>query len=173
MADDEKTVEGEEEDEGKGSSKKLLIFGLIGGLAIGGGATFGVLAFLGGGDGAVEEEPVVEEEPLPEMVSEYVKINRIPAALSGPSGRQLGYVFFDLSLEVKNAEDRDWVLVRVPVLRDAFLRTISRNGVAYANRPTDVDYETLKARLKQAANAALERDIITAVLVINSVQAGN
>lgn len=171
MANDATTAEDEGKE--KGSGKKLLIFGLIGGLVVGGGVTFGVLTFLGGDDGAVEEEPVVEEEPLPEIVSEYVKINRMPAALNGPSGRQLGYVFFDLSLEVESAADRDWVSARIPILRDAFLRTISRNGVAFPDRPTEVDYETLTARLQRAANVALEREIITGVLIINSVQTLN
>lgn len=174
MADDEETAEGEEEGKEKGSGKKLLIFGLIGGLAIGGGATFAALMFLGGGDQqAGEEEAVVEEEPLPELTQEYVKLNRIPAALSGPSGRQLGYIFFDFSLEVKDAADRDWILVRRPILRDAFLRAISRNGVTYPDRPTEVDYKTLTARLTKVANAALGREIVTDVLVVNSMQTMN
>lgn len=173
MADEEKK-EGEDEAPKKGGGKKLLIFGLIGGLLIGGGATFGALFFLGGdheGDGAVEE--VAEPEPLPELTTVYVTLNRIPASLVDERGKILGYVFMDLSLEVANGDDRDWVATQMPLVRDAVLRSVARNGVAPPGRPAELDYDGATSRMKEALNKALKRDVIVQVLLVSSLQQMN
>lgn len=167
MADEEKN--GDEENDGaQKGSRKLLIFGLIGGLVAGGGATFGVITvFFPGGDHAVEE---VEPEPPPEIKAFYISINRLPASLIDGKGKLLGYLFIDMTLEVDNAEDRDWVLTRMPLVRDAFLRSISADGVMKADSLTEMDHDGLPKRLRVVANRALKREIITNILVTNALR---
>lgn len=170
MADEEKKDDSEDSGEESKGSKKLLIAGLVGGLIIGGGATFGLTTmFLGGHEGAVEEvEP--EPEPPPEIIAIYVQINRLPASLLNAKGRLLGYMFLDLSLEVANTEDRDWLLKRMPLVRDAFLRSISADGIMKPGSLTALDHDGLPMRLRAAGNKALKRNIITGILVTNALR---
>lgn len=171
---DEENGDGEEEAPKKGGGKMLLIFGLIGGLALGGGATFGALKYLGGdheGDDGAEE--VAEPEPLPELTTVYVTLSRIPASLVDERGKILGYVFMDLSLEVANGEDRDWVATQMPLVRDAVHRSIARHGVAPPGKPAELDYDGATLRLKDAVNKALKRDVIVRVLLVSSMQQMN
>lgn len=172
MADKEKKDEGEDSGEENKGSKKLLIAGLVGGLIIGGGATFGLTTmFLGGHEGAVEEvEPEPEPEPPPEIIAIYVQINRLPASLLNAKGRLLGYMFLDLSLELANTEDRDWLLTRMPLVRDAFLRSISADGIMKPGSLTALDHDGLPKRLRAAGNKALKREIITGILVTNALR---
>lgn len=170
MADEDKSGDGEEViEEGKGS-KKLLIFGLIGGLIVGGGATFGVITVFFSHDGEVVEEPEPEPEPLPEITAIYIEINRMPASLLDAKGKLLGYLFIDLTLELENTEDRDWVLSRMPLVRDSFFRSISANGVMKPGSLTELDHAGFPKRLRAAANKALKRDVITNILVTNALR---
>lgn len=170
MADDKKNGDGEGGGEENKGSKKLLIAGLIGGLIIGGAATFGITTMFFGGDGTHVEEVEPEPEPEPEAPAIYVQINRLPASLLNARGRLLGYLFLDLSLEVKNTEDRDWLLVRMPLVRDAFLRSISADGVMQPGSLTTLDHAGLRNRLRAAANKALHRDVITDILITNALR---
>ena len=170
MADDEKNGEGENGGEENKGSKKLLIAGMIGGLIIGGAATFGVITMFFSGDVAHVEEVEPEPEPVPDVPAIYVDINRLPASLLNAQGRLLGYLFLDLSLEVENAEDRDWLLLRMPLVRDAFLRSISADGVMRPGSLVDLDHDGLPKRLRAAANKALQRDVITGILVTNALR---
>lgn len=167
MADEDKN-DGEE----KKGSKKLLIAGLIGGLIVGGGATFGITTMFFSSDGAVveEAEPEPEPEPLPDVAVIYVEINRLPASLTDENGRLLGYLFIDLSMEVESAEERDWVVSRMPLVRDAFLRSISAHGVMQAGSLTKLDHDGLPGRLRAVANKALKRDIIINILVTGALR---
>lgn len=170
MADEDKNGDGEGE-EPKGS-KKLLIFGLIGGLIVGGGATFGVITMFFSNDGAVveETEPEPEPEPLPEVTAIYIKIDRMPASMLNAKGKLLGYLFIDLTLELENTEDRDWVLSRMPLVRDSFFRSISADGVMKPGSLTELDHDALPKRLRVAANKALKRDVVTNILVTNALR---
>jgi flagellar basal body-associated protein FliL len=170
MADQDKDGKEENNGEEKKGSTKLLIAGLIGGLIVGGGATFGITTMFLGQDGAVVEEPEPEPEPLPVVPAIYVKINRLPASLLDGRGRLLGYLFVDLSLEVETTEDRDWVVSRMPLVRDAFLRSISADGVMVEGSLTQLDHDGLPGRLQAVANKALKRPIITNILVTGALR---
>lgn len=175
MADEEKNgKEGEDngEDNGEESkgSKKLLIAGLVGGLIVGGAATFGITTMFFGGDGTVVDEPEPEPEPVPDVPAIYISIQRLPASLLDAKGNLLGYLFLDLSLEVASAEDRDWVQSRMPLVRDAFLRSISADGVMKPGSLTDLDHKGLPERLREVANKSLQREVITNILVTNALR---
>lgn len=170
MADDEKNGEDENGGAENKGSKKLLIAGLVGGLIIGGAATFGITTMFFSGDGTHVEEVEPEPEPVPDVPAIYVEIKRLPASLLNSKGRLLGYLFLDLSMEVENAEDRDWVLLRMPLVRDAFLKSISADGVMRPGSLTALDHEGLPKRLRAAANKALQRDVITGILVTNALR---
>lgn len=173
MADENKNGDGKDGENGgeanKGS-KKLLIAGLVGGLLIGGAATFGITTVFFGHDEAAVEEPESEPEPVPDDPAIYVEINRLPASLLNAKGRLLGYMFLDLSLEVASAEDRDWLLMRMPLVRDAFLRSISADGIMQPGSLTALDHDRLPKRLQAVANKALKREVITHILVTNALR---
>ncbi|MCH8861699.1 MAG: hypothetical protein IID51_04215 [Proteobacteria bacterium] len=170
MAEDEKNGEGKDDGAENKGSKKLLIAGLVGGLIIGGAATLGITTVFFSGDGTHVEEVEPEPEPEPDIPAIYVNIDRLPASLLNAKGRLLGYLFLDLSLEVENTEDRDWLLMRMPLVRDAFLRSISADGVMQPGSLTTLDYQGLRSRLRAAANKALHRDVITDILITNALR---
>ncbi len=170
MADESKGNDEENGGEEAKGSKKLLIAGLIGGLIVGGGATFGITSIFFSNDGAVVEEPEPEPEPVPDVPAIYVAVNRLPASLIDADNRLLGYLFMDLSLEVDSVEDRDWLLLRMPLVRNAFLRSISTDGVMKKGSLTALDHEGLPGRLRTVANKALKRDIIINILITDALR---
>lgn len=163
-----------EEEEGQEPPKKggkmLLIVGLVVGLALGGGGAF---FFLGSADDgaqaevAAEPEPV-EEEPEPDLA--YVEINRMPATLLGQDGELLGYVFFDLAIEVEGEENQSFVSARVPHLREAFLREFAAAPITRADRPGAIDYDGVKHRLMAQARHVITGDRIRDIRVVQTVR---
>lgn len=172
MADEKKSEEDDKDGAAGQGSKKLLIFGLIGGLIVGGAATFAITTMFFSNPGAVVEEvePEPEVEPPPEITAIYIQVGRLPASLLDGRGRLLGYMFLDLSLELANTGDRDWLLSRMPLVRDAFIRSISADGIMQPGSLTQLDHDGLPKRLRDAANKALKRDIITGILVTNALR---
>ena len=166
----EDAEEAEDQEPPKKGGKMLLIVGLVVGLALGGGGAFFFLSSADDGaqaEVAVEPEPV-EEEPEPELA--YVQINRMPATLLGKDGELLGYVFFDLAIEVEGEEDQSFVSSRVPHLREAFLREFAAAPITRADRPGAIDFDGVKERLMAQARHVVSGDRIRDIRVVQTVR---
>ncbi len=153
-----------EETAGKGGSKKLLIIGLVAGLLFGGGVAAAYFLFLAPKPEAV---PVAEETPKedPKLSSGiFVKLERLSAPLV-VNDQVSGYVLLDLSLELVEAGDEAMVTQRLPILKDAFLREVTRAPIGKTDQPMVIDYENLVERLKTVANQELKRAVIDRVLI--------
>lgn len=173
MAEEEK-VEEVEESEGR-SGRLMLIFGLVGGLAVGGGGTFYYTTQMAAQDGEAVEEVVEEEEaePEPEEVIDvrYLYIERLPAGITDQRGNVIGYVFLTFSLETRDPDEQSYVSERLPVIMDAFNKDISEYGITRADKPGAIDYDGVTSRLKDVANTLLGREMIYGVYITNALRA--
>lgn len=168
MSEDESEADGQEAPSKGG--KILLIVGLAAGLALGGGGAFFFLGSAEDGaqaEAAPEPEPA-EEEPEPDLA--YVQIDRMPATLLGKDGELLGYVFFDLAIEVEGEEDQSFVSSRLPHLREAFLREFAAAPITRPDRPGAIDYDGVKARLMAQARHVVAGDRIRDIRVVQTVR---
>jgi flagellar basal body-associated protein FliL len=165
-----------EEETGK-SSRMMLIVGTLIGLTVG---VVGAFLWLSNKDEASsEEEEVVEEvvEPSEEEVAIpavsyiYLYIERMPAALVDENGRTVGYVFLDITLELHDSEEQSYVSARMPRVKDALLRAISKNGLTRPGTSGQMDYDRVSSYLLEASNAAIEKEYVTGVYITRALRA--
>jgi len=160
------------EKEGRGG-RLMLIFCLLGALAVGGGGTFYYTTQMAPQNGealAVEEETEPEPGSEETLDSRYLKIERLPAAITDARGSVVGYVFLDFNLETRNTDEQPFVSERLPVLVNAFNKEISTNGITDPNKPGAIDYGGSTARLKDVANTILGKEMIYGVFITKSLR---
>lgn len=164
MADDKKPEEEAEETPetrikaAEKSARNKLILGLALGAIVGGTAAFfGVQELNKTKDDEPEVEEVVEE---PEEVVEYqyLRIRRLPAALTSDQGKTIGYYFLDIALGMTSLEDHSFIAARLPFVQEAINKDISFNGISKKGRPGTIDYDNLPERLRKAVNKALGKE---------------
>ncbi|MDA5194092.1 hypothetical protein [Govanella unica] len=145
---------------------KKLLLGLVVGLLLGGGGAAGFFLFLQPKPAAVAPQP---EAAKPVLEAVFVKLDRLSApVISGDV--VLGYMLFDLSLEVKKASDELLVVKRLPALRAAFLREVTSTSIGKPDQPFVVDYDGLTGRLKEVANRELGQGVLSRVLVVQTTR---
>lgn len=152
----------EDEPAKKSGKGKLIVLAVVAVLLIGGGV-LAVSMFSGGEEQVEMVERSTEAAPAPKPI--YVNIERLPAAVTDSEGRTIGYVFLDISLELTGAEEQAFVTDRLPRIRDAFLRSISKDGISRPDEPGVIDFEGVGQRFKDTANAVLGREVIQQVLI--------
>ena len=165
MADNDENTE--DENSG-GSSKKLLIIGLVIGLALGGGGAVAAL-MSGGGDEAAEKPPEKEAPAKHKIDIHFVKIERFNVPLVH-KGRVLHYMMMDLSLEVDGNDNKLKIVHRMPAIRDAFLKDVTKKSLSDPQHPRIMDFAAFKKRFKNTANEILHEDLVLNVLIVNSAQ---
>lgn len=94
----------------------------------------------------------------------FVAIENLNAPLAGSANRN-EWVFFEISLEVKNDDDKKTLVVNMPRLRDAFLREIYARTVLKTDGSGQVDIDGVRSRFRKAANQVAGGDIVLDVLV--------
>ncbi|RIK92789.1 MAG: hypothetical protein DCC73_10940 [Proteobacteria bacterium] len=151
-----------------GSGKKLLIIGLAAGLLAGGGIAAAYFLFLAPQKKVVAAVETPPPPPAPENTT-FVKVDRVSAPLVH-EGQVLGYVLLDLSLEVKGNANELLVAQRLPALKAAFLKEVTRAPIGKEGEPLIIDFDALTNRLRQAANQELGKAAILRVLVTQSTR---
>lgn len=151
----------------KGRSKLPLILGLCLGLALGGGGVAAYFLFVAGGDPVPPmPQPVAVEAPAKSF---FVKVERLSAPLV--DGEQVvAYVLLDLSLEINDSAVELMIAQRMPALRDAFLREMTRTSISRPGQPLIVDFDALAERLRATANGVMQREGVLRVLVTRTVR---
>ncbi len=161
----------------KKPSKKLLIIGLVLGLALGGGGAAAV--FLTKGDAPAEGkdgehvgndadgDPEAVETPVVETA--FVKLDRLSAPFVY-QGRILGYVLLDLSLEVEKGPQEMRIAQQLPSLRAAFLIEVTERPIGKPDQPTVIDYEGASQRLLDVANRELKGAELRRILITQSTR---
>ena len=99
----------------------------------------------------------------------YAKIEHLSVPLVS-KGQVLGYVMFDLSLEVGKSGDLSLVSTDLPGIRAAFLIDMTNTPIGKPGDPEVIDYESLNQRLTKVANQELKGDYIKRVLVTQTVR---
>jgi len=153
-------------------NKKVIIIAAAAVLLLGGGGA-GAFFFLGqkpaeakaeddhgksaGGHGGGHGEAKPETR-------RFVTVDNLNAPLAGSVNRN-EWVFFEISLEVKNDDDKKTLVVKMPRLRDAFLREIYARTVLKQDGSGQVDIDGVRSRFLKAANQVAGSDVVLDVLV--------
>lgn len=161
-------------DQGTTTGRMMLIIGLFAGLAVGGAGAF--FWFQSQGDEEADtqetvEEELVEEEKEPDVLYSYLYVERMPAALVDENGRTVGYVFLDFTFELLNSEDQSYVSGRMPRVKDAMLRAISKHGLTRPGSRGELDYDRVSAFLLEAVNTSLDTDKVKGVYITRALRA--
>jgi len=152
----------------------VLIAGILGGLAVGGG----IMYFLdGGGSG----KPSAERSRTPDQSESgkgkdgeqsvdllTVNVERFAVPLIDENDNRLGYVWVDLTFEVDGPENQSYVSAHMPELRDAYLRDLHTRQTTREDRPGALDFDLLKNRLQAVAEDTLGQDRVLAVRIVNA-----
>ena len=152
-------------------NKKLLIFGLLGLLLLGGGGA-GALFALGivGGDDTVAE---VDTEPAPEANSEqvvtYIELKPITAPVT-QGNRVLFNVMLTLSIEVSEQNEKERIARFMPRLRDAMLRELHQRPLRRQAKGSRFDIDEVKGRMLKIVKKTTRNDAVSDVLVIAAVR---
>lgn len=152
-------------------NKKVIIIAAAAVLLLGGGGA-GAFFFLGqkpaeakaeddhgkGGHGGGHGDAAKAE------ARRFVTVDNLNAPLAGSANRN-EWVFFEISLEVKNDDDKKSLVVKMPRLRDAFLREIYARTVLKSDGSGQVDIDGVRSRFLKAANQVAGSDVVLDVLV--------
>jgi hypothetical protein len=158
--------------ESGGSAKGLLIMGLVGGLAIGGGGAYFMFKDnLNGAPQTEEEAPKKEEKPL-----QAVKFERLTVPIySNRSGssRFVGNFFINIDVLVRGNDNLIAVRRSEPQLQHAFIAAINRSQLMQEDSPQQLDFEKTAIVLKKKANEVLSGSIVEQVTVVEAMRIPN
>ena len=157
------------EPQGGGSSKVLLVLGLLGGLAIGGGLGYYYSKSAGNSDGEHKEE--VKKAPKGPLIDIDFERIAVPIyAKNGNTQRFLGNYFVDIAVQVRGEDNQIEVRRAETRLQHAFVSAISRTDLMREDSPLELDVDKIGATLKSKANEVLGDGIVEAVLVKNAMR---
>lgn len=146
--------------------KKMVIFGALGVLLLGGGGA-GAFMMLSGGKTAekVEEQAVAEtpSEPI------YLRMEGLTAPIIR-GNRIRHYIFLNVTLQMKDSSARDDAMMLRPRLHDAFLREFYSKSVTSKDGRGTIDFESIKRRLETQARKVLGKEQVLEVLVTRAVR---
>lgn len=165
MAQDPASVE----QQGSGSGKVLLVLGLLGGLAVGGGLGYYYSKNAGGNEAATKEEvKVAPKGPLIDIDFERIAV---PIYAKTDNGQRfLGNYFVDIAVQVRGEENQIAVRRAETQLQHAFVSAISRTDLMRADSPLELDVDKVGDLLKRKANEVLGGKIVEAVRVKNAMR---
>ena len=163
----EKPVSGDtddsEESPKSGGKKKLIVIGAVALILIAGGGA-GAYFFLGRSEPPAEQE-VAEEPALPvEAKPILVPVKTVVAPLI-EKGSVVGYVYFDLNIEVADEEVAQKLNDQLPVLRDLFARNLYDTSIADPKSPGRADIPAIQARLLEDARRTYGAEAIKQIYV--------
>lgn len=153
-----------------GSGKALLVLGLLGGLALGGG--LGYYYSKNAADSSPDSgtEEVKKELKGPVLSIDFERV-AVPLYSKSDSGsRFLGNYFIDLVVQVRG-EDRQIAVRRAETqLQHAFVSAISRADLMREDSPLELDVDKVGRVLQDKANEVLGQGVVEAVLVKNAMR---
>ena len=156
--------------ESGGTKKKKLIVIAAAALVVIAGGGGGTYFFLGRSEPV--EEPVAEEPAIPvEPKPILVPMKTVVAPLT-ENDSVTGYVYFDLNIEVADAETESTVKDKLPVLRDAFARDLYSVSIADPKMPGRADVPAIQARLLEDARKVFGADAIKQIYVSHVTYSG-
>lgn len=174
MAED-KTEKENEPPASKGKGPLLLILGVVGGLAVGGGAVYFLMP--GAQDLPATEtetatgEPAVAEHAAPVAPAVdllLVQERRFAVPLINGEHKTLGYMWVDLAFEVDGPTRQSALATRMPELRDAFLRDLHARRTTREDRPGALDFDLLLERLGAATERVVGAEGYLAIRITNA-----
>lgn len=174
MADDTEDSGDGQSIEAPKRSKLPLILTLVAGLAIGGGGAAGYFMFL-----APKEAPQASDEKAKEAAEiakaakrkpVFVIVDRMSAPLIAEQKHVVGHVSMYIRLQVKNADDQDWVRDRLPMVRHAINLAMTQTGVNFPEDAHKVDYDGSAQKITDAVNAYLKTDKVIAAHITEAVR---
>lgn len=144
----------------------LIIGGLLGLLAgaAAGGAYFAGLFEAPPERAAGAVEPIEAAPPDLSKIAYFRLTSLMVPAVRG--GRFRNYLSFDLQIEVADEATAIGLREREPFLRDALLRSFSKDPVETRDGPADFDSTALRQRLTEVIQGVVGADIATGVLII-------
>ncbi|WP_020398831.1 hypothetical protein [Kordiimonas gwangyangensis] len=152
-----------------GSGKILLVLGLLGGLAVGGGLGYYYSKSSAEGQGAPKEEvKVAPKGPLIDIDFERIAV---PIYAKTDNGQRfLGNYFIDIAVQVRGEKNQIAIKRAETQLQHAFVSAISRNDLMREDSPLELDVDKVGNLLKGKANEVLGGKIVEAVLVKNAMR---
>lgn len=157
-----------------GSAKGLLVLGLLGGLAIGGGGAYFFLQ-----DRLAPEDPNAVEEEQPQENAEplqAVRFERLTVPIYANSGGRRRFIGnFFLNIDVLVRGDANLIAVRrsEPQLQHAFISAISKTSLMREDMPQQLDMDKTSDLLKKTANDLLASNVVSDVSVIEALRIPN
>ncbi|RDS78695.1 hypothetical protein DL238_12665 [Alteriqipengyuania lutimaris] len=139
---------------------------LIGGVGVGGGASYATATLLGpaGGSAASSAEDG-------EAATTLVEVENVIAPLVLPDGQRLaGYVSFKLALQVPEEEAED-VTAHLPLLLHEINMRTYREPMASGPDGTLPTLEVFRAIVQEAADVAFDKGTVSAVAIASATPA--
>lgn len=114
---------------------------------------------------AAETDSAAEPTPVTAPAVAYFGLNglMVPAVRNG---RFRNYLSFDLKIEVPDEAAAIAARTKEPYLRDALLRSFSKQPVETRDGPADFDTETVRSRLSDIIHQVIGGDSAGEVLII-------
>ena len=152
-----------------GSGKILLVLGLLGGLAVGGGLGYYYSKSTAEDHGTPKEE--VKAEPKGPLIDIDFERIAVPIyAKTGNSQRFLGNYFIDIAVQVRGEKNQIAIKRAETQLQHAFVSAISRTDLMREDSPLELDVDKVGSVLQGKANEVLGGNIVEAVLVKNAMR---
>lgn len=140
--------------------KILPLVVVVAGIGAGGGAAYGMSLWLGGDRAAAKEVAAVE---APKPIS-FVPSGKILAPLVSADGRLVGYVSFEVALEVR--EDKvEFVTARLPLLFDAVNMRTYRTPMASGPDGMLPSIAMFRALVMDSSDLAFGKGVVRRVAV--------
>lgn len=167
------TNNNEIENETGGSAKGLLIIGLLGGLAIGGGVAYFYTSNKAADSSTEETVTEQKEEVAPLQAIRFERLTVPIYSSASGSSRFVGNFFINIDVLVKS--DEDFIAVRrsEPQLQHAFISAISKADLMREGSSQQLDLEKTSIVLKKKANEVLSGNIVADVSVIEALRIPN
>ena len=146
-------------------NKKLLIFGLLGLLFLGGGGVGALFALRIVGGGEVE----AKVETVPDTTATYIELKPIAAPVI-EKNRILFNVLLTLSIEVSGESEKKRVARFTPRLRDAMLRELHQRPIIHDTKTSRFDLDEVKSRMLKIVQDTTGNEAVSDVLVVSAVR---
>lgn len=154
-------------------SKLPLILTLVGGLAVGGGGATGYFLFAApkpAADIADMTAEQTEKELLAARKPLFVIVDRISAPMISRDNVVVGHVSMYVRLQVKDERDLDWVRDRVPMVRHAINKSLTKTGVNFPDAPHSIDYDGAAKKIVLAIQEYMQTDRVLAAHILEAVR---
>ncbi|WP_286828536.1 MULTISPECIES: hypothetical protein [Kordiimonas] len=163
MSQDDVSIHGS-----SGSGKLLLILGLLGGIAIGGGLGFYYFKNMAPATEGQEQERKKPSGPLLTVGFERIAV---PIYLRNEnSSRFVGNYFVDLAVQVYGNDNQILVKRSQPQLQHAFIAAISQNDLMQEDSPLQLDHDKVAAVLKKKAAEVVGPNVVENISILNTMR---